>query len=47
MCHTDAERDAVPDDIAALKGALAAERAKGLEITSSRSPARKQRKTKR
>jgi hypothetical protein len=30
----DAERDAVPDDVAALKQALAVERAKGLEIAA-------------
>ncbi|SPP98248.1 conserved protein of unknown function [Bradyrhizobium vignae] len=30
----DADRDAVPDDIAALKKALAVERAKGLEIAA-------------
>ena len=30
----DAERDAVPDDVAALKEALALERAKGLEIAA-------------
>lgn len=30
----DADRDAVPDDIAALKKALAVERATGLEIAA-------------
>lgn len=30
----DADRDALPDDVAALKEALAAERAKGLEIAA-------------
>ncbi|MDH2357701.1 hypothetical protein QCM80_45390 [Bradyrhizobium sp. SSUT112] len=36
----DAERGAVPDDIAALKAALAAERAKGLEIGAELAVAR-------
>lgn len=36
----DAARDAVPDDIAALKAALAAERAKGLEIAAELAVAR-------
>jgi hypothetical protein len=30
----DADRDAVPDDVGALKEALAVERAKGLEIAA-------------
>lgn len=36
----DAERDAVPDDIAALKAALAAERAKGLVVAAELAVAR-------
>ena len=36
----DAGRDTVPDDIAALKGALAAERAKALEIAAELAVAR-------
>ncbi|MDA9421023.1 hypothetical protein XH97_02470 [Bradyrhizobium sp. CCBAU 53380] len=36
----DAERDAVPDDIAALKAGLAAERAKGLEVAAELAVAR-------
>jgi transposase len=36
----DAERDAVPDDVAALKEALALERAKGLEIAAELAVAR-------
>jgi hypothetical protein len=36
----DADRDAVPDDIAALKKALAVERAKGLEIAAELAVAR-------
>ncbi|MGX1168735.1 hypothetical protein AB7M16_005001 [Bradyrhizobium sp. USDA 372] len=36
----DAERDAVPDDIAVLKAALAAERAKGLEVAAELAVAR-------
>jgi len=36
----DAERDTVPDDIAALRAALAAERAKGLEIAAELAVAR-------
>ncbi|MET4340417.1 hypothetical protein ABIB68_008312, partial [Bradyrhizobium sp. F1.2.2] len=36
----DAARDAVPDDIAALKEALAVERAKGLEIAAELAVAR-------
>ena len=36
----DAARDAVPDDIAALKGVLAIERAKGLEIAAELAVAR-------
>jgi transposase len=44
----DADRDAVPDDIAALKKALAVERAKGLEIAAELAVARaKRRKMKR
>jgi hypothetical protein len=36
----DAERDAVPNDVAALKEALAAERAKGLAIVAELAVAR-------
>jgi chorismate mutase len=36
----DAERDAVADDVAALKQALAVERAKGLEIAAELAVAR-------
>ena len=36
----DADRDAVPDDVAALKEALAVERAKGLEIAAELAVAR-------
>jgi len=36
----DAERDAVPDDVAALKQALAVERAKSLDIAAELAVAR-------
>ena len=36
----DADRDAVPDDVAALREALAAERARGLEIAAELAVAR-------
>jgi len=36
----DADRDAAPDDVAALKEALAVERAKGLEIAAELAVAR-------
>jgi len=36
----DADRDAVPDDIAALKEALAVERAKALEVVAELAVAR-------
>ncbi|PDT63937.1 hypothetical protein CO683_41500 [Bradyrhizobium ottawaense] len=36
----DADRDAVPDDVAALKEALAVERAKGLEVAAELAVAR-------
>jgi hypothetical protein len=36
----DADRDALPDDVAALKAALADERAKGLEIAAELAVAR-------
>lgn len=38
--HMDADRDAVPDDVAALKEALAVERAKGLKIAAELAVAR-------
>lgn len=44
----DAERDAIPDDVAALKAALAVERAKGLEVAAELAVVRrKRRKTRR
>lgn len=36
----DADRDALPDDVAALKAALATERAKGLETAAELAVAR-------
>ena len=36
----NADRDAAPDDVAALKAALAAERAKGLEVAAELAVAR-------
>ena len=36
----NADRDAAPDDVAALKEALAAERAKGLEVAAELAVAR-------
>lgn len=36
----DADRDALPDDVAALKAALADERAKGLETAAELAVAR-------
>lgn len=44
----DADRDAVPDEVSALKKALAVERARGLEIAAELAvAARKRRKTRR
>ncbi|SFQ34300.1 hypothetical protein SAMN05216330_12914 [Bradyrhizobium sp. Ghvi] len=44
----DADRDAAPDELAALKKALAVERAKGVEIAAElAAPARKRQKMKR
>jgi len=43
----DADRNAGPDDIAALKEALAVERAKALEIAAELAVARRRRKTAR